>query len=274
MAERGSSQVFKRKELVARLEPVCQRAFKAAADTAKLRGNPYVELVHFIEQLALTDRGDVQLILAEAGVDGSRLTADMTAALDGLPYGATSIQDFSDHVFDAIQEGMSYGSLQARDETVRSAYILLGALKVPVLDGLLGRISREFDKLDPDALGPRLDDVLAGSIEGGGAGAPPRPPAQRRAAAGPGGGQRARQIRDRPHRAGARRQDRPGHRPRPRDPPDRRRADAPPAEQPDPHRRGRRRQDRGGRGLRAAHRRRATCRRCCRTSACACSTSG
>ena len=41
---------------------------------------------------------------------------------------------------------------------------------------------------------------------------------------------------------------------------------APPAEQPDPHRRGRRRQDGRRRGLRAAHRRRATCPSRSRTS--------
>lgn len=172
MAERRSSQVFKRKELVARLDPVCQRAFKAAADTARLRGNPYVELAHFIEQLALAERGDVQLILADAGVDPARLAADMTLALDRLPYGATSIQDFSDHVFHAIQEGWSFGSLQFGEETVRSAYILLGALKVPVLEGLIGKMSGEFDRIDPDAMVPRLDEVLAGSIEGGAAPAP------------------------------------------------------------------------------------------------------
>ncbi|TIW24701.1 MAG: hypothetical protein E5V71_24810, partial [Mesorhizobium sp.] len=85
---------FKRKELVGKLNPVCLRAFKAAADTAKLRGNPYVELVHFIEQLVLSERSDVQLILADAGVDASRLTADMTRAVDKLPYGATSIEEF------------------------------------------------------------------------------------------------------------------------------------------------------------------------------------
>ena len=49
MEQRRSSQSFKRKELVGKLNPVCLRAFKAAADTAKLRGNPYVELVHFID---------------------------------------------------------------------------------------------------------------------------------------------------------------------------------------------------------------------------------
>ena len=209
MAERRSSQVFKRKELVARLNPVCQRAFKAAGDTAKLRGNPYVELAHFIEQLVLADRGDVQLILAEAGVDAARLAADMTRGDRRLPYGATSIQDFSDHIFHAIQEGWSFGSLQFGDETVRSAYILLGALKVPVLEGLLAKISGEFDKVDPDALGAaarrrarRLDRRRRRR------GAPSRGRAG--AAARPGGESRARQVRDRPHRAGAGGQDRPG----------------------------------------------------------------
>ena len=124
----------------------------------------------------------MQLILAEAGVDGSRLAADMTRAIDRLPYGATSIEEFSDHIFHAIQEGWSYGSLEFGDETVRSAYILLACLRVPVLDGLLGKISPEFDKIDADAIGARLEDVLAGSIEGAAAPPPtpaPRPPPRR-----------------------------------------------------------------------------------------------
>ena len=73
MPARTTSQVFKRKELVARLNPTCQRAFKAAADTAKLRGNPYVELAHFIEQLVLSDRARrAARSCVEAGVDPAR----------------------------------------------------------------------------------------------------------------------------------------------------------------------------------------------------------
>ncbi|NKF34746.1 hypothetical protein HER21_50930, partial [Pseudomonas sp. BGM005] len=52
MQQNVSSHSFKRKELVGKLDPICLRAFRAAADAAKLRGNPYVELVHWIEQLA------------------------------------------------------------------------------------------------------------------------------------------------------------------------------------------------------------------------------
>ncbi|MGM5059431.1 type VI secretion system ATPase TssH [Rhizobium sp. 814_E9_N1_1] len=168
MQQNMSSQSFKRKELIGKLDPICLRAFKAAADAAKLRGNPYVELVHWIEQLALVDRGDFQFILADAGVDLGRLAADMAQSIDKLPYGATSIEEFSDHIFHAVQEAWSLASLQFGSEVVRGAYVLLACRKVPVLDGLLSKISGEFDRIEADSVLARLDDVLSGSLENSG----------------------------------------------------------------------------------------------------------
>ncbi|MER9436592.1 type VI secretion system ATPase TssH [Mesorhizobium sp. M0618] len=169
MEQRRSSQTFKRKELVGKLNPVGLRAFKAAADTAKLRGNPYVELVHFIEQLVLSDRSDVQMIIAEAGIDVSRLTADMTSAVDKLPYGATSVEEMSEHIFQAIHDAWSLATLEFGVEEVRSAHILLACLKTPVLEGLVSKISGEFDKINADAVIARFADVVEGSLEGGAA---------------------------------------------------------------------------------------------------------
>ncbi|MER9754740.1 type VI secretion system ATPase TssH [Mesorhizobium sp. M0166] len=169
MEQRRSSQSFKRKELVGKLNTVGLRAFKAAADSAKLRGNPYVELVHFIEQLVLSDRSDVQIMIADAGLDASRLTADMTRAVDKLPYGATSIEEFSDHIFHAIQEAWNLATLEFGVEEVRSAHVLLACLKTPVLEGLLSKISGEFDKIDADAVVARFADVTEGSLEAGAA---------------------------------------------------------------------------------------------------------
>ncbi len=169
MEQRRSSQGFKRKELVGKLNPVCLRAFKAAADSAKLRGNPYVELVHFIEQLVLSERSDVQMIVADAGLDASRLTSDMTRAVDKLPYGATSIEEFSDHIFHAIQEAWNLATLEFGMEEVRSAHIVLACLKTPVLEGLVSKISGEFDKIDADAVIARFAEVVEGSLEAGAA---------------------------------------------------------------------------------------------------------
>ncbi|PBB23639.1 MULTISPECIES: type VI secretion system ATPase TssH [unclassified Mesorhizobium] len=170
MEQRRSSQSFKRKELVAKLNPTGVRAFKAAADTAKMRGNPYVELVHFVQQLVLSERSDVQMIVADAGLDVSRLTADMTRAIDKLPYGATSVEEFSDHIFHAIQEGWSLATLEFGVEEVRSAHILLACLRTPALEGLVSKISAEFDKIDADGVIARFADITEGSLE---AGSPP-----------------------------------------------------------------------------------------------------
>lgn len=163
--QRRLSQGFKRKELVGKLDAVCLRAFRAAADAAKLRGNPYVELVHFIEQLVLSERSDIQMILADAGVDASRLAGEMTRAIDGLPHGATSIEEFSDHIFHAIQEAWSLAALEFGTEEVRSGHVLLACLRTPALEGIVSRISREFDRIDPGVVLARFDDVVSGSIE-------------------------------------------------------------------------------------------------------------
>ncbi|HWK66947.1 MAG TPA: type VI secretion system ATPase TssH [Rhizobiaceae bacterium] len=179
--QRRSPRNFKRKELVGKLNPTCLRAFKAAADAAKLRGNPYVELAHWIEQLALSDRSDFQLMIADAGIDAGRLAADMSRALDKLPYGATSIEEFSDHIFHAIQEAWNLAGLEFASDEVRSGHVILASLKTPVLDGLLSKISGEFEKIDPDIMLARFGDAVAGSLEGTGpAGSAASEPPQRR----------------------------------------------------------------------------------------------
>ena len=163
--QRKSKQSFKRKELVGKLDPTCLRTFKAAADSAKLRGNPYVELAHWIEQLVLSERSDVQLILAEAGAEAGRLAGDMARALDRLPRGATAIEEFSDHIFHAIQEAWSLATLEFGTDEVRSGHILLACLKVPALEALVSKISAEFDKVDADDIAARFDDIVSASLE-------------------------------------------------------------------------------------------------------------
>ncbi|MBA1141612.1 type VI secretion system ATPase TssH [Mesorhizobium neociceri] len=185
MEQRRSSQSFKRKELIDKLNPTGKRAFGAAAAAAKLRGNPYVELVHFIEQLVLSERSDVQMILDDADVDMGKLAGDMSRAVDKLPYGATSIEEFSDHIFHAIQEAWSLAGLQFKTDEVRTAHIVLACLKTPVLEGLVSKISGEFDKIDADAVIARFAEVVEGSLEAGAAAAAtPAAEAPRRA---PGG---------------------------------------------------------------------------------------
>jgi len=165
MAQRGSPETVKRKELVGKLNPTCLKAFSEAAGMAKSRGNPYVELAHFIDALSRTERTDFDIICQSAGVDGARLEGDIQRALDRLPHGASAVEEFSDHIFHAIREGWTYGKVDHDDDQVRSAWVLVAAMKTPVLEGLLLKISLEFDKIDPESLEPALKDLLQESVE-------------------------------------------------------------------------------------------------------------
>ncbi len=165
MTARGSQETVKRKELVGKLNPTCLKAFSAAAQAAKARGNPYVELVHFITALADAERSDFAILLESAGVERAQFDGELVRAIDALPHGAGSVEEFSDHIFRAIQEAWSYGSLEFGEDQVRSAYILLGCLQVPVLEGLLYKMSLEFDKIDPKSMAAQLDDLLVQSLE-------------------------------------------------------------------------------------------------------------
>ncbi|MCF3592848.1 type VI secretion system ATPase TssH [Rhodobacteraceae bacterium LMO-12] len=165
MTARGSQETVKRKELVGKLNPTCLKAFSAAAQAAKARGNPYVELVHFITALADAERSDFAILLESAGVERAQFDGELVRAIDALPHGAGSVEEFSDHIFRAIREAWSYGSLEFGEDQVRSAYILLGCLQVPVLEGLLYKMSLEFDKIDPKSMAAQLDDLLVQSLE-------------------------------------------------------------------------------------------------------------
>ncbi len=167
MAQRGSNETMKRKELVGKLNPLCFKALSTASQAAKGRGNPYIELVHFIEALYDSPRSDFEILCKAAGIDAAKMQADLIRAIDALPHGASSVTDFSDHVFHAIREGWTFGSLEFGQDQVRSAYVLLGALKVPVLEGLLYKISLEFDKIEVTSMSAQLADLLAESVEGG-----------------------------------------------------------------------------------------------------------
>lgn len=54
--------------------------------------------------------------------------------------------------------------MEREDDQVRSAWVLVAAMKTPVLEGLLLKISLEFDKIDPETLEPALAGLLEASV--------------------------------------------------------------------------------------------------------------
>jgi type VI secretion system protein VasG len=156
-----------RVKLFGKLNRVCYKGIESATVFCKLRGNPYVELAHWLHQLLQIQDSDLHRIVKHFNIDPGRLVKDLTESLDRLPRGSTSISDLSAHVEDAVERGWVYGTLMFGETQVRSGHLVVGLLKTRGLRNELLGISREFEKIGADDLAERFGEVVGGSPEEG-----------------------------------------------------------------------------------------------------------
>ncbi len=154
-----------RATLFGKLNPVAYRAIEGATVFCKLRGNPYVELVHWLHQITQAQDSDLHHAIKHFDMDPSRLAADMTAALDKLPRGATAISDFAPQIEEAIERAWVFATLLFSASHIRSGHLLYAMLKTPNLRNLLIGISRQWERVKPDDLSDDFDDILGNSPE-------------------------------------------------------------------------------------------------------------
>ncbi len=156
---------IRRVSLFSKLNPMLYKALETATAFAKLRGNAYVELVHWLHQILQLQDSDLLRIVKRAGLNIDAVEQDLVRALDRLPHGATSISDISEHVDNAVERAWVYASLRFEATSIRGAYLLAGIVKTPGLRQVLSGISREFDKIVPDVLIAQLPAWTEGSPE-------------------------------------------------------------------------------------------------------------
>jgi type VI secretion system protein VasG len=156
---------IKRTALFGRLGTLAYKAMESATVLCKMRGNPYVELVHWLQQVLQLPDSDIHHIIKYSGLDPSRIAADVTTSLDKLPRGATAISDFSPHLEESVERGWLYASLLYGEPRVRTGHMILGMLKTPGLRNVFTGISREFAKLKADDLSDDLPKIVQGSPE-------------------------------------------------------------------------------------------------------------
>jgi len=156
-----------RSALFGKLNPLAYKAIEGATVFCKLRGNPFVELQHWITQILNNQDSDLHRIVRHYGLDTSVLAGDLTASLDRLPRGASSVTDLSEWVEDAVERAWVYGSLMFGERQVRSGHLVVGMLKTTRLRGALLSISRQFDRIKVDDLTENFARIVAGSPEDG-----------------------------------------------------------------------------------------------------------
>jgi len=107
--------------LFGKLNRLGYQAIEGATVFCKMRGNPYVEIVHWMAQILQVQDNDVIRMIRHYDLDTGKIAADMTRALDALPRGSSTISDLSAHLENAMERAWVYGSaLQFQSGTDRA----------------------------------------------------------------------------------------------------------------------------------------------------------
>lgn len=156
---------LKRIHLFSRLNQTAYKSMESATVLCKTRGNPYVELVHLVNQIIMSENTDFHKIIEFFQLDSAKLSKDLVKSLDELPRGASSISDFSSSIEIAVKEAWMVASLVFGKERIRTGHLMTALKQTPELSNKLNDISVEFIKINGDILQTKFDEIVKDSIE-------------------------------------------------------------------------------------------------------------
>jgi type VI secretion system protein VasG len=151
--------------LFGKLNSLCYRAIESSTVFCKLRGNPYVELSHWMHQILQLQDSDLLRLIKHYDIDAAALARDLTAALDRLPRGSTASIDLSSQLEETVERAWVYGTLMFGESQVRSGHLLVGMLKTSSLRNALYGMSQQFQKIKADDLSEKFAALLKDSPE-------------------------------------------------------------------------------------------------------------
>ena len=153
------------KALFGKMDSLCYKCAESATVFCKMRGNPHVDIVHFIHQVLQLQDSDLHRIIRHYELNPSKLAADLTETLDRIPRGASSLSGFSSDLEEAVERAWVYGSLMFNESAIRSGHMVVGMLKTRSLSRALAGISEEFGKIRPEDLADHYEEIVGESPE-------------------------------------------------------------------------------------------------------------
>ncbi|MDQ0083787.1 type VI secretion system protein VasG [Variovorax boronicumulans] len=154
-----------RRALFGKLNLTLFRAIESATVLARLRGNPHVELTHWIHQLWQLNDSDLHRICRHYQIDAPAMQRDLAMALSVLPSGADAPGGLSHQIVSAVERAWILSSLEFGGHCVRSAWLLAALVQTPELRGVLLGISPMFSKIPGEHLVDAMAAIVVGSPE-------------------------------------------------------------------------------------------------------------
>ena len=163
-------------------------ALEAAVGLCASRTHYEVEVEHYLMKLLDETDSDLQHILKHFGVDTSRVSTELTRSLDRMKTGNGRGPVLSQMLVRMLTEAWLLGSVDYGAGQIRSGFTILALFTNDDLTRIVRDVSKELQKVQPDALRQNLLQIVAGSHEDAITAAAEEPGA---ASAGPAGQPRA-----------------------------------------------------------------------------------
>jgi type VI secretion system protein VasG len=153
------------KSLIARLNNNCRSALEGAAGLCLSRTNYEVEPEHFLVKLIENSDTDIGSIFRHFEINQSKISKDLTVAMDRLKTGNARTPGLSPRLPQWIQEAWLLASVDYGAAQVRSGHLLLALLATDDLARLAREMSREFGSISVESLKKDLVDITSNSAE-------------------------------------------------------------------------------------------------------------
>jgi type VI secretion system protein VasG len=153
------------KSLVTKLNATCRNSLESAAGLCLARTNYEIDIEHLLIKLADVSDSDLSRIWRQYDVEGSRLSRDLTRAIDRMKTGNARTPALSPRLVRLLTDAWTIGSLDYAEQQIRSGTILVALLADETLSRLVVNGSPELQKIPPEALRKTLPQVVSGSVE-------------------------------------------------------------------------------------------------------------
>jgi type VI secretion system protein VasG len=153
------------RSVISKLNDPTRNALESAAGFCLSRTHYDVEIEHYLMKLLDSADGDLAFIMKHFGVERSRLAAELTRSLDKLKSGNARNPALSPYILKMMTEAWTFGSLEFGAAQVRTGYTVLALASNEELSRLVRDISKEFQKIDAEALRKGFVAIVADSSE-------------------------------------------------------------------------------------------------------------
>jgi type VI secretion system protein VasG len=153
------------KSLIGKLNDQARSALEGAAGLCLSRTHYDIEIEHYLSKLLDSQSDDFAKIAKHFGVDKSRLTAELARSMDKLKSGNARTPAISPSVLKMLTQAWTVGSIDFNASEVRTGFTILALVSDEELARIARDISREFQKIQPEALRNDFAKIVADSSE-------------------------------------------------------------------------------------------------------------